>query len=104
MLDQRSRPAPTGESRLDARVAELLNALGEPPGGAALVPEGTDSFAVRAATARTAGRSLDLQYYMWRGDVTGRLLALEVLRAADRGVKVRLLLDDVYALGMSGCW
>jgi putative cardiolipin synthase len=67
--------------------------------GAALVPEGLDAFAVRVATARAAGRTLDLQYYMWRGDVTGRLLACEVLDAADRGVQVRLLLDDAYALG-----
>ena len=80
-------------------MAALLEALGRPPGGAALVPEGPDAFAVRAATARQAGRRLDLQYYMWHGDLTGRLLAHEVLRAADRGVKVRLLLDDVYALG-----
>lgn len=65
----------------------------------ALVSEATAAFAVRADSARSAGRSLDLQYYMWRGDVTGRLLAQEVLRAADRGVSVRLLLDDVYAPG-----
>jgi putative cardiolipin synthase len=101
MLDQRSRPAdlPAQGSTLARSVAALLAALGQSPGGAALVPEGPDAFAVRAASARQAGRRLDLQYYMWHGDLTGRLLAHEVLRAADRGVKVRLLLDDVYALG-----
>ncbi|UPY38640.1 phospholipase D family protein [Sediminicoccus sp. KRV36] len=67
--------------------------------GVALMRDAGDAFAVRAASARAAGRSLDLQYYMWRGDVTGQLLAQEVLEAADRGVTVRLLLDDVYALG-----
>jgi putative cardiolipin synthase len=65
----------------------------------ALVADGATAFRVRAASARRAVRSLDLQYYMWRGDVTGRVLAQEVLAAADRGVVVRLLLDDVYAPG-----
>ncbi|BDG74584.1 phospholipase D family protein [Roseomonas fluvialis] len=65
----------------------------------ALVAEGTAAFRVRAASARRAARRLDLQYYMWRSDLTGRLLARETLAAADRGVAVRLLLDDVYAPG-----
>jgi len=67
--------------------------------GLALVANAAAAFAVRADSARSAGRTLDLQYYLWRGDVTGQLLAQEVLAAADRGVRVRLLLDDVYALG-----
>ncbi len=58
-----------------------------------------DAFAARALAARSAGRSLDLMYYIWHGDLTGRLLAHEVLRAADRGVRVRLLLDDINAHG-----
>ncbi len=91
-------PARPGTA-LDAAVGAALGRLGPARGGAALVPEGLDAFAVRVATARAAGRSLDLQYYMWHGDVTGKLLAGEVLAAADRGVKVRLLLDDAYALG-----
>lgn len=65
----------------------------------ALVSDAATAFAIRADSARSAGRSIDVQYYIWRGDVTGRLLAQEVLRAADRGVSVRLLLDDVYAPG-----
>ena len=50
-------------------------------------------------SARAAGRSLDLQYYIWHDDFTGRLLDHELLRAADRGVRVRLLLDDLNAHG-----
>jgi len=83
-------------SSLQRSVAAALPGL---MSGVALMPEAGTAFAVRAASARAAGRSLDLQYYMWRGDVTGQLLAQEVLEAADRGVTVRLLLDDVYALG-----
>lgn len=64
-----------------------------------LVSTGLDAFAARAASARLATRSLDLQYYTWHGDLTGRLLAREVLQAADRGIRVRMLLDDMYMLG-----
>src|SRR5690606_35831460 len=67
--------------------------------GVALVTDGLTAFAARVAAARAATASLDLQYYTWHGDLTGRLLAREVLRAADRGVRVRLLLDDMYAIG-----
>ncbi|MGK5034452.1 hypothetical protein [Janthinobacterium sp. LB3P118] len=44
-------------------------------------------------------RSIDLQYYIWHNHVTGRLLVRELLRAADRGVRVRVLLDDINARG-----
>jgi len=70
-----------------------------PGGGVALLPDAAAAFTLRADTARAARHTLDLQYYLWRGDVTGRRLAAEILAAADRGVVVRLLLDDVYALG-----
>lgn len=84
---------------LEQDVAAALGMAPPATSGVALLPEAAAAFALRVASARAAGRSLDLQYYMWRGDVTGQLLACEVLAAADRGVKVRLLLDDVYALG-----
>jgi putative cardiolipin synthase len=96
--------APRG-TRLERAVQAALASLGARgtgqgvQTGVAMVSDAPAAFAVRAATARAAGRSLDLQYYVWRGDVTGQLLAREVLRAADRGVAVRMLLDDVYALG-----
>ena len=92
-------PRRHAETALERDVAEALGAAPPATSGVALLPDAATAFALRAASARAAGRSLDLQYYMWRGDVTGQLLACEVLAAADRGVKVRLLLDDVYALG-----
>ena len=45
--------------------------------------------------ARLAQKSLDLQYYLWYSDKTGLILANETLKAADRGVKVRILIDDI---------
>lgn len=70
--------------------------------GVRLVTEGTDAFALRVLSARAAARSLDLQYYIWRSDATGRYLAHETLQAADRGVRVRLLLDDMDARSRDG--
>lgn len=67
--------------------------------GLALVDDGHNAFRLRVLTAREARRSLDILTYIWRDDITGRLLALELLEAADRGVRVRLLLDDAQALG-----
>lgn len=62
-----------------------------------LVVEGTEAFVVRVQTARMAKRSLDVQSYIWHADLTGMYFANELLLAADRGVKVRVLLDDVDA-------
>lgn len=91
-------PTAADVTALDRAVAPLLRAH---PGrsGMALLADNLDAFTVRAASARAAGRSLDLQYYIWNHDFTGNLLGYEVLRAADRGVRVRLLLDDMTAHG-----
>ena len=65
--------------------------------GFRLVSDGPEAFAIRARTANLAGRSLDVQTYIWRADLTGCFLAQRLLEAADRGVKVRLLVDDLAA-------
>jgi putative cardiolipin synthase len=65
--------------------------------GFRLVREGPEAFAVRAASALMAGRSLDIQTYIWHDDLTGIYLAHAALAAADRGVRVRLLVDDMDA-------
>jgi putative cardiolipin synthase len=79
----------------------VVPALERHPGktGLLVLSENLDAFAARALTARAAGRSLDLQYYIWHADFTGNLLHNEILRAADRGVRVRLLLDDMNVHG-----
>ena len=55
---------------------------------------GRKALEARLALADLAERSLDLQYYIWDADVSGHLLADRIIRAADRGVRVRVLLDD----------
>ena len=52
------------------------------------------AFAARVLLARRAERTLDAQYYIWQNDITGTMLLAELERAAKRGVRVRLLLDD----------
>ena len=64
--------------------------------GFSLLSHGREAFIVRLALADLAERSLDMQYYMWDGDTTGRIVVDHVMRAADRGVRVRLLVDDPY--------
>ena len=95
----RALPVQPASTSLDRAVAPLLAAH---PGlsGAVMVNDGPTAFASRALCTREAGRSLDLQYYMWHDDLCGRLLARGVARAADRGVRVRMLLDDMNAYGL----
>ena len=59
-----------------------------------------DAFAARARLAEIAERSLDVQYYIWEKDMTGTLLFEALHAAADRGVRVRLLLDDNNTSGL----
>ncbi|HTJ95814.1 MAG TPA: phospholipase D family protein [Pararobbsia sp.] len=61
----------------------------------ALLPAPIDALVARIVLAEAADRTLDLQYYIWHDDLTGRQLGAAILRAADRGVRVRVLLDDL---------
>jgi putative cardiolipin synthase len=72
------------------------------PGKSGTVPlrDARDAFAARAHLADAAERTLDVQYYIWRNDMSGTLLFEALRRAADRGVHVRLLLDDNNTSGL----
>ncbi|AHZ86064.1 Cardiolipin synthase C [Bdellovibrio bacteriovorus] len=67
------------------------------PGQSGFYPlaSGLEALVARMAAVVVSDRSIDLQYYIWENDLTGRMLLHEVLRAADRGVRVRVLLDDL---------
>lgn len=60
-----------------------------------LLDDGTDAFVARMALATVAETSIDAQYYIWHNDVTGNLLINELITAAERGIRVRLLVDDI---------
>lgn len=74
----------------------------EHPGLSGIVPlrEGYDAFAARVLLADHAEQTLDVQYYIWHDDISGTLLLDALRRAADRGVRVRLLLDDNNTSGL----
>lgn len=67
--------------------------------GFRLMPLGSFSLDTRLQLVRRARVSLDVQYYHLEGDETGRLLLRALREAADRGVRVRLLIDDFYTSG-----
>jgi putative cardiolipin synthase len=64
-----------------------------------LLGNGLDAFVARVVLANAAERSIDVQYYLYHNDLVGNLLSYSLLRAADRGARVRILLDD---MGLEG--
>src|SRR5256886_10683216 len=79
-IAERSRPAP-----------ELS--------GFRLMPLGSYALDTRVQLAKRAKHSLDVQYYLIQNDMTGRLLMRNLRDASLRGVRVRLLVDDLYTTG-----
>jgi putative cardiolipin synthase len=63
--------------------------------GFLLLGNSLDAFTARAELAERAEKSIDAQYYLFHNDLTGILFADLLIQAADRGVRVRLLLDDM---------
>ncbi len=68
--------------------------------GIRLLYQPLDAFATLTQLTRAADRTLDMQYYIWKDDVSGSWLFGELIEAADRGVRVRLLLDDMGVTGL----
>ena len=59
-----------------------------------LISDGVDAFVVRAALLSSAEKTIDVQYFIWKSDLIGKLLFNGLVVAADKGVRVRILLDD----------
>lgn len=64
-----------------------------------LLPDGVDALAIRLAMIEAAEHSVDIQTYLFEDDLSIRKLTLYLLQAADRGVRVRLLVDDFVQIG-----
>ena len=64
-----------------------------------LLSDNTDAFVARFALATIAKKTLDIQYYIMHNDASGQYLAYAILSAADRGVHVRILVDDINLTG-----
>ena len=95
----------TGDTYLGKQLAGLAE---QHPGEAGFYPlsNGIDALAARLLLADRAERTLDAQYYLIKQDIVSHAFIDALLRAADRGVRVRLLLDDIftggYDAGMAG--
>lgn len=89
---------PGVESTLATNLQPLFDAN---PGlsGFYTLGESEAAFAARVQLIAAAQRTLDIQYYIWHDDLTGRAIHTFLQRAADRGVRVRLLLDDLDTTG-----
>jgi len=94
-----TEPAPAPKADFDGTLLAqaLAPAIAAHPDLSGVYPlkDGIDALVARMELAKTAERTLDLQYYIWHPDDSGRLLANQLIQAADRGVHVRLLLDDI---------
>ncbi len=88
MTTAQGRDTPLGQA--------LANQIDAHPGLTGVYPlySALDAFAARYLLIRNAQRTLDVQYYIWGKDLTGTLMLDALIEAADRGVRVRLLLDD----------
>ena len=60
------------------------------------LPGGMDALGVRLRLAEMAEKSIDLQYFLMKNDTAGAVIAQALLNAADRGVRIRFLLDDIF--------
>ncbi|MEO8160530.1 MAG: phospholipase D family protein, partial [Arenimonas sp.] len=96
MLKSPSEALPPAQDTPTAAYVEAKQAV-HPPGqsGFRLLTLNTNALLSRVVLADHAEHSVDLQTYIFENDDTGRLVAEALLRAADRGVRVRLLVDDI---------
>ena len=86
-------PAETGS--LADLSSEFATNNGSDISGFRFVLNARKALEARLALIDLATSSIDLQYFIWQGDATGVLLFHRLLMAADRGVKIRLLVDDI---------
>jgi len=86
----------------DTHLGRMLEGLADAhPGQSGFHPvaDGIDALSIRLLMAERAERSIDTQYYLITDDLVGHLFIESLLRAANRGVRVRLLLDDIQTKG-----
>ncbi|MCV2355718.1 phospholipase D family protein [Paucibacter sp. B2R-40] len=87
--------APSASGPLAGLEAQWIDTHGDQVSGFRLLEKNSEGLKWRLALIDQASHSLDLQYYVWFGDASGQLLMARVIAAAERGVKVRMLFDDL---------
>ena len=87
--------ADTSDTTIAREVNEWTDAHGGLSGFYPL-QSGTDAFGARLRLMESAERTIDAQYFLMKDDAAGHMFAAALLQAADRGVRVRFLLDDIF--------
>ena len=87
--------ADTAQTELGRLAADWVDAHDGASGFYPLA-SGAEALAARFGLAERAQKSIDLQYFLMKGDDAGLVISKSLLMAADRGVRVRLLLDDIF--------
>jgi putative cardiolipin synthase len=90
---------PHPDSRLAVVARNLTEDMDEGNSGFFKLFRNDDAMRWRLLLADMAQETLDMQYFIWKGDASGELLLDRVIKAADRGVRVRILVDDIYLIG-----
>ncbi|MDB1125200.1 phospholipase D family protein [Vibrio algarum] len=98
--DEIEHPAESLSQQPTSTLSELRDAyrreqLGQETSAVLLQDSGWDALAQRLALIETAEHSIDIQYYIWNSDASGHYLAKRLIEAADRGVQIRVMLDDI---------
>ena len=90
---------PHPDSRLAVVADNLIANSNDGKSGFIKLFRNDDAMRWRLLLADMAEETLDMQYFIWKDDVSGNLLLDRVIKAADRGVRVRILIDDIYIIG-----
>jgi putative cardiolipin synthase len=89
----------TADTYLGRQLAGIANEHPDGESGFLPLADGIEALSVRLLLAARAERTIDAQYYLLKDGMTGSAFVHSLLRAADRGVRVRLLLDDMFTSG-----
>ncbi|MBT8369956.1 MAG: hypothetical protein KJO34_03270, partial [Deltaproteobacteria bacterium] len=90
---------PHPERRLVVTARDLLKGMGPEVSGIFMLLRNDEALRWRMLLADLAEETLDMQYFIWKGDAASDLLLDRVIKAADRGVRVRMLVDDIHLIG-----
>ena len=89
----------TAETQLGRQIVPYVATKPENQAGFYPVNNGIEALASRLLMAGRAEKSIDVQYYLIKNDIVGRTFIYSLLQAADRGVRIRLLIDDMFTSG-----
>jgi len=89
----------TADTHLGRQVAPYVATKPEAQSGFYPLNNGIEALASRLLMAARAEKSIDVQYYLIKNDIVGRTFIYSLLQAADRGVRIRLLIDDMFTKG-----